>query len=425
MLKINSILKFSMTVLITGGLSVLMFADNASAVGESNARALGMGGAHTAIARNFRALYYNPANLGLSDNRGNSIEFFSLGTQLNNNAFTYGDYNKYTGAYLTESDKRDILASIPDDGLNLKAIANAGMASFSIGRFAFCASGYGASTVSLPKDPVELILYGNAVKPNLELDDTDGEAWGIADFAFGYGHQVAKWSDGEISAGATVHYLRGIIYERITASEGWAQTLDTAIAAQGNITVLSSRGGSGYSMDLGMAARLSNKYCFSFVIKDLFNSINWSDETEYTYYNFELKPVNANSIDDDSITVSDDTTVSANSFTQKKPAIMKMGLSSSFNEKFLWGIDYEQGFRNTAASSTVPRLSAGIEYRGLEWLPLRTGLSFGGLIGGYASMGFGLDFGCFAFDFAMANRGAVTPNSSKGLLFSMSSEVSF
>ncbi|MBD3169670.1 MAG: hypothetical protein GF307_09330 [candidate division Zixibacteria bacterium] len=424
MLRINQFTKFAAVAAAVLAMSLVFTAAEAQAYGESNARALGMGGSYNAIARNYHSIDHNPANLGLDGNKGISVELFSLGTQLKNNAFSYGDYNKYTGAYLTDADKQDILAKIPAEGLNLQALAEGGAASFSYDNWAFSISGYGYSSVYLPKDPMELILYGNAVISDLELDDTEGEAWSVADIALGYGRPVKTWSGGELAVGGTVHYLRGIIYEKITSSEGYATTGDTAISAAGNILVKSSTGGSGYSFDLGLATRFEDKYYFNFAILNLVNKINWSDETEITDYSFRMDALNSNTMDDDSLTVSDDTSYAIESFGQKKPAVIKMGLSSQ-HYGILWAVDYEQGFSRSAASSVNPRISGGIEYRPLRWLPLRTGVSTGGLIGGYASFGFGLDFGLYKFDFALANQGSLLPNGSKGLLFSMSSGFNF
>jgi len=215
-----------------------------------------------------------------------------------------------------------------------------------------------------------------------------------------------------------------LIYEKIIQAEGYAETGDTAISAAGNMTLRSATGGAGYSLDLGMATRFETDYVFSFSLLNIISKIQWSTEPELTYYDFRLEPLNANSMDNDSITVSDDTTVAANSFSSRKPTIAKMGFCWS-GDDLLWAVDYEQGFMNTACSSTSPRFSSGLEYRGLGWLPLRTGFSLGGLMGGYASAGFGFDLGPYNLDFALANQGSILPNGSKGLLFSVSSNFDF
>ncbi len=390
----------------------------------SDARSLGMGGAFTAVARNYRSLSYNPANLGLRDNYGSSLEMFSIGVDINNNSFSYGDYNKYSGAYLTDEDKKDIIDNIPSEGLSVDLSLEARAISFSVNSFAFSTGAEGISDFTLPKDPLELILYGNAIMPNLDLSTTKGEAYGVGDIAFGYGYPVIEWEDGEFSVGGTLHYLKGFLYEKIVQADGYAETGDTAITAAGNMIVKSAMGGSGYSFDLGVATRFKTDYVFSFSITNLYNKINWKDKTELTYFDFELNPLNANSIDNDSIATSSDTTITTEAFGSKRPAYIKMGLSSSY-KNILWDLDYQQGFSNTPITSTTPQLSTGIEYRGINWLPLRSGISLGGPRGSYYAVGFGLDLGPYNFDLAIANKNSVLPSGSKGICFAISSYFEF
>ncbi len=423
MLPIKSYIK-PFTALLAILLALVLIPDLAHSYGESDARSLGMGGAYTAAARGYQSLQNNPANLGLRDNFKSSWELFSAGAQLRNNAFSLNDYNQYTGAYLTDDDKEEILGKIPSEGLSLNVLSEAGATSFSTNQFAITVTAYAKSDITLPKDPAELILYGNAEIPRVDLGAADGEAWGMADLAVGYGHRVSEWEDGEFTIGIGAHYIRGLIYEEIISAEGYAETGDTSITASGSMQVKSALGGAGYSFDIGMAARFETDYVFSFSILNLVNKVKWDTETEITEYTFSTKAINANTLEEDSISVSDDTTYSIEPFGQKKPAIVKMGLAWSKNNLLL-SVDYEQGFSNTASSSVMPELSTGIEFRPAAWMPIRSGLSFGGIMGGYAAFGFGFDFGVYNFDLAVANQGSLTPNGSKGLLFSISSKFNF
>ncbi|MBD3232860.1 MAG: hypothetical protein GF315_03970, partial [candidate division Zixibacteria bacterium] len=128
MLPIKSQIK-PLTALLAMMLALVLIPNLAHGYGESDARSLGMGGAYTAAARGYQSLQNNPANLGLRDNFKSSWEFFSLGAQLRNNAFSLNDYNQYTGAYLTDDDKEEILGKIPSEGLSLNVLTEAGATS--------------------------------------------------------------------------------------------------------------------------------------------------------------------------------------------------------------------------------------------------------------------------------------------------------
>ena len=106
------------------------------AVGESHTRAVGMGGAYVAIARNIDSVGWNPANLGLPSQRKIVIAVFSAGGGIGNSAFTLGDYNRYNGEFWNESDKQTILSEIPPKGLTVNAVAEARALGISVGKYA-------------------------------------------------------------------------------------------------------------------------------------------------------------------------------------------------------------------------------------------------------------------------------------------------
>jgi hypothetical protein len=93
----------------------------ANSAGLSSAKAVGMGEAYMGLARGVTAPLYNPANIALSGYRESGIEILGVGAEISNNSFSINDYNKYTGAVLTSSDKEYILGKIPNEGLRLKA----------------------------------------------------------------------------------------------------------------------------------------------------------------------------------------------------------------------------------------------------------------------------------------------------------------
>jgi len=64
-----------------------------------------MGEAFTGLAMGIDAARYNPANLGLSGYQQNRFEIVGFGANISNNSFTLGDYNRYSGAFLTNNDK--------------------------------------------------------------------------------------------------------------------------------------------------------------------------------------------------------------------------------------------------------------------------------------------------------------------------------
>ncbi|UCE67105.1 MAG: hypothetical protein JSU85_03575 [Candidatus Zixiibacteriota bacterium] len=390
--------------------------------GISNARALGMGGSYTAIARGIDAPYWNPANLGLSDGNRYSIGIFGVGAALKKNIFTLADYNKYNGQFLTDGDKENILNSIPADGLRLDAIGEASALNFSVGNFALVSKGYGASSLNIDRDPLELIFYGNAVVDEISLDNTYGEGYGIADIAASYGHPVMQWENGEFAVGGSFHYLRGFAYQKVIESEGSISTTDTGFVGDAHMTILSSLGGSGYALDLGLAVKFDRTWYFSAAWQNAYSRMIWDKDTEMMIYTFNMEPITAYDFSDsaasDSLITSSDTTVAADPFSSDLPSTMRLGLTKEFNQ-FLFSFDWEQALETRPGTGVNPRLAAGLEYKPLNFLPLRAGMSTGGRQGSLYSFGFGLHFGPYHFDIAVANSGSPFPTHTKGARFAL------
>jgi hypothetical protein len=368
-----------------------------------------MGGAYTAAARGLEAPYWNPANLGLSDGGRYSIGFFGAGVGLKNNSLTLAEYNKYNGSFLEDGDKEFIMNSIPGDGLRIEAIAEASALNFSVGNFALVSKGYGASSVNIGHDPLELMLYGNAVVDEMSLDNTYGEGYGIADIAASYGHSLMQWEDGEFAVGGSVHYLRGT-------------TTDTGFVGDANVSLLSSTGGSGFALDLGVAVFFDRSWYFSGAWQNAYSKLIWDGETELRIFSFDMEPTTAHGYADstinDSLITSSDTTVAAESFSSDLPSTMKLGLAKQF-PKFLVSLDWEQALESRPGTGVNPRVAAGVEYRPTNFLPLRAGMSTGGRQGSLYSFGFGLHFGSYHFDIAVANSGSPFPTHTKGARFAV------
>jgi len=58
-------------------------------------------------------------------------------------------------------------------------------------------------------------------------------------------------------------------------------------------------------------------------------------------------------------------------------------------------------------------------------IPLRAGISLGGLEGSSAAVGFGLNLSPFYLDFAYTTTGSLTPTSGKGMGLAISSGLIF
>jgi hypothetical protein len=410
----NRILKTAVPITL---LLLLLSFDLARSRGESDARAIGMGGAYTALARDLDAPSWNPANLGLSDGKSFSLNMLNVGLKFKNNSFSLDDYNRYNGKFLTDSDKEEIINSIPVDGLSLDLGAEASTMNFSVGNFAVTYKGLGVSSFTLDRDPFILMLLGNAVLRDLSIRDTRGEAYALGDAALSYGQAIRRWDGGEMCVGASVHYLRGLAYEKVAEAEGGVSTTDTGFVGSGQMILRSSLGGQGYATDMGLAIRFEDSWFFSAVWQNMAGKMIWNHKNEDYLMKFNMRPVTVNDLTDenlrDSLVTSSDTTYDIGTFSSKLTPAFRLGLSRTFR-KVIISMDWEQNLFNGPGVGVNPRLATGVEYSPCKQLPLRTGLAFGGAQGTIYSLGFGVKTGRVTFDLGAANSGAISPNHTKG-----------
>jgi len=402
----------------------LLVAPSIFAAGLSSARAVGMGGAHMGLAKGVSATLYNPANLGLSDHRERGLEIAGAGLDIRNNSFTLKDYNQYSGAFLTDEDKSLILGKIPAEGLKLSAEAEAGALCISLGSYSLAINGFAATEINLGKDALELFLNGNGLNEAFSLSGMYSEAIAYGTISLSYGKSILRLGTKQLALGASLKYIRGFAYEEVTEIYGGVVTLATGFDGEGTMIARTSSGGSGYSLDLGTSLRISDDYTAGLAISNIINSISWSNETQEHGYYFRFDALTLENMDNDSLIVSDDYSIDIPAFKTRLPPIMKVGIAKT-SGKFIWAVDWTQGFRLAAASSTKPEISVGTEYRLFSFLPTRIGYSAGGGKGSILSLGLGIDLSLFHIDLAVSNNGTFNISNSQKIHFALATGFRF
>lgn len=417
-------MKLKFLLILTVCFAGLTLPDAATAGGLASARAIGMAGAYTSLARGYDCTKFNPANLGFSSHRQNGMEIIGMGVSLSNNSFSLNDYNSYTGATLSESDKQKLLDKIPAEGLKLAADAEATTLAFGMGSFVVSLSGLGAADINMGRAPMELLLNGNTLADTVDLSNMYGEGFGLASLNFSYGRLLYKMGDRQLAVGGTFRYLRGFGYEEVTELNGEAVTLATGFEGEGSLVARTATGGHGFAVDLGAALKINRDYTAGITLNNFLSAVKWNRDTKEHRYEFAFDTLTAANMSNDSIITSSDKTIAINSFTSHLPSSIKAGLARTTG-KLIWALDWEQGFRRAVGTSTTPRVSAGGEYRLFRFLPVRLGLAVGGRQGTTYAGGLGLDFASFNLDLAAANYRAIVGSSGKGLNFAVNSGVRF
>ncbi len=405
-------------------IAVVLTTSATAAPVHSSARSAAMGGAYTGLAKGVDAPKYNPANLGLNDYRSFGIEFVSLGADISNNSFTLSDYNQYTGATLSTSDKQDILGKIPTEGLNLNADVQASALSIALGSMALTIEGVGTADINLNKDIIDLILNGNVFADTIEVTGSYSNGLSYASAGLSYGFPIYSSGTRQLAIGATAKYVKGIGVEELVELEGLAATYEDGFDGQGRAIIRTASGGWGYGLDVGVAFKLNDVYTAGARIENVLSHISWNNDPQEHGYIFEFESNTYDDFEEDDFIGSDDYTRDIDDFSTSLPATMNVGISRA-SGNLLLAADWVQGLNSSFGASTKPHLCLGAEYYLMNILPLRAGYAVGGDDNAAFSFGSGLRLFGFYLDAAVFTGTSMSVYSAKGANFALSTGLTF
>ena len=395
---------------------------------SGSVRSAGMAGTVTAITNGVEGAQANPANLLWPDNPRVAIELISTQALIANNGIDLDLYNSTMGRHLGDEDKDAILASIPTSGLTAEAHLGASALGMKFGRVAFTFDGVADAYTNLPHGAFELLLMGNAEADSISFDDADGEALSVATAKLSTAITLGHTHWGPVHAGVGLAYLQGLAYARLEEFDGALVTRLDGIHGQAAGQLLTAGMGSGFGLDVGLAAELGPRWRASLGLRNAFAQVHFSQDVEVRTFYATVDTLDAETIgdveDEEDLIVSDDASLPGDPFSIDLPRVLNFGLGR-VGERTRVGVEYEQGFEVRAGSTTTPRVSVGGEWRGLGWLPLRAGLSMGGRTGRRASAGLGLHLFGFRMDFAASTVGEWWPGSPRGVSVAVGTGLSF
>ncbi len=395
---------------------------------KTSVRAASMGGAYTAVAEGVQATRWNPANLAFEGSSDFGIELFSARAGVANNGIDLDLYNRTAGAHLDDSDKRAILASIPSDGLNTSLEAGASILGVHFGRMALSFSGEGAAYSKLPHDVFQLVLMGNAASDSIDFSQAEGEAISYASVRLSAASSLGETAFGRLHVGMTLSYLEGLAYGRLEKVQGSLVTRPSGILGEASALLTTAQRGQGLGLDLGVATEWNSQWRAGMTLENAYGRIQFNSNLERRSFVATTDTLDVITVQEtssaDSLYSTSDLVESIDPFHVDLPRILRFGLART-GERSVVALEYEQGFSRRAGASTTPFAAIGAEWRGLGWLPLRVGISGGGLRGSSASAGIGLRLASFRLDLAAATVGQLWPGNPRGIVVGIGTGLEF
>ena len=421
--QIRQTLPFGLTLLVLlGVLAAAVALAPRQAAAQGTVRAWGMGGASTAMSRGLGAVDYNPANLAFSS--GTSVGLAAAALDVHNNAISLDRYNEITGSHLDTAAKTQLLSDIPGEGFRLDADARASVLGLHRGNFALSFNAIGSGRGNLDKDYFDLVLFGNQPGKTVDFSNTWGEGYAVGSATFSYGRAVMESDLGVLSVGVNARYLQGIYEVHVQEAYGSISTSLTEISGEAYVSTLSSDGGQGYGLDLGLALQTSGGWQLGLALDNLASTINWAGNVEANEFRVTAADINILNEDLDASVADSDTTFSADPYATSLPRRMRLGAANRFGPLNV-AVDYTQGFEDRGTTSTKPQFNAGVELWPTGNVQPRLGANTGGVIGSGVSAGLGLRLGPWRVDLAAVSRGGLNPNQTKGMGFAAGSTLIF
>ena len=411
---------------------------------QTDIRGLGMARSSVAASRGLDAVGINPANLALPDDGTVTISLVPIGVGVGSDFMTYGLYNKFftgvdspTGRVarnLSEADKQELLNAFPGGTGRIGADAEVRPVGLALrfggfATFAFTATERVAASATIPSAYARFLLEGVTPGSAYDFSGAAGSAAWTREYALSAGFALPdvpvfrSWS-----AGLSVKLVHGFAYAAVTRDDTWLSAgsngvLDANVDMAGVTSQSDFRGspfpspaGSGIGVDLGLSAELNEFLMAAISVTDI-GSLRWDGDVRQVYGLGRMHlddPMNGAQRDSLEHAVTGKT-APGGPFTTALPTTLRMGVQVELEKikwvkKILYGemtaaCDFSQGFSDFPGSSRGERLSLGLEYRPWQFLPIRTGVGFGGEDHFNFALGFGLKIWAVQLDIASDNIG--------------------
>lgn len=409
-------------------------------------RGMGMARTSTASAKGLDAVGINPANLAMKDNTI-TLSIAPVGIHAGSDFLTYGLYNEYftgvetgngrVGKFLDEADKQKILEAFRGGVGEVTADASLRFVGLtvqleSVGGFAFTITDHLSGVARIPNDYVRFVLYGNTPGSVYDFGRTSAKAAWWREYAVSFGGTIShpafmQW----LSLGAAIKLVKGFGYYEVERFNTSLTTSDngTLTGRVGYLARLAgldpTREGSGFSFspfgqraygqgtgfDIGVAGGIGDFMTVGISMTDI-GQMNWEESIEETYADTTL-------VIDDPREVQDGAAIETalkgrkregTPFSRSLPTTFRAGAAVQVEKLVTWvpgellvAADYTKGLADAPGTTLYARFSLGMEWKLLKFLPLRTGVSFGGTDRTNFALGVGLHLGVFDLDLATEN----------------------
>ena len=363
-----------------------------------------------------------------------------LRSDIGNNAL-YPDWiNKqlFGGIDLREPGAKDNFLSIfPTAGLDINFQGGGSWLEVGMGNFAISFIQLQVITsVTVPTAIMNVIFDGVQFDQPQDLSDLTLDLLAVAPLSLTYGRQlqIPALADkvDRFYAGAGLNVLLGLTDIHLESNKLMLSTTSDSIFIEGEQTLVSNIDnnnfvlGTGFSLDLGIAADINPQLSISLALQDLLGSITWPETFRKTHeFSISLLSAEMEDIADYSSAEKDslqesftilDTTYASGSRNTTYPAQVVLGGAYRVSPALAVDVALRQYLDNDYFTGVDPQISVGLEIAPTPVFPIYLGVSAGGFYGFSWGGGFSLNLGGFQWNVGFGENGGFLEDA-KGLRF--------
>ena len=363
-----------------------------------------------------------------------------LRSDIGNNAL-YPDWiNKqlFGGIDLREPGAKDNFLSIfPTAGLDINFQGGGSWLEVGMGNFAISFIQLQVITsVTVPTAIMNVIFDGVQFDQPQDLSDLTLDLLAVAPLSLTYGRQlqIPALADkvDRFYAGAGLNVLLGLTDIHLESNKLMLSTTSDSIFIEGDQTLVSNIDnnnfvlGTGFSLDLGIAADINPQLSISLALQDLLGSITWPETFRKTHeFSISLLSAEMEDIADYSSAEKDslqesftilDTTYASGSGNTTYPAQVVLGGAYRVSPALAVDVALRQYLDNDYFTGVDPQISVGLEIAPTPVFPIYLGVSAGGFYGFSWGGGFSLNLGGFQWNVGFGENGGFLEDA-KGLRF--------
>ena len=411
---------------ILGGAALTLAAQVAAAqMPSASPSAFGMADNYSASARDFDAVAWNPANLGLSG-RAFTFSLMTVTGTTGLAPITLSDFADFSGKIIPPETKESWLTRIGAGTERGSLDAGISLIALSIGHIGFQAGIVGTGSANMNQDFAEALLFGNTGRTGSAKtfsfvgSRAGGSAFGVGAVSIGLPVMGDEAAGSQLSLGVTAKYIVGLGSARgIDNSTSISPSLINAqVIGVYTDSSHAANSGSGIGADVGLSYGGAGNN-FSLTVRNVTNTFKWNTSAFSTRTKtFTFDGTTSKSTDTTTAYATAPQALRDSLENEKFKPEVAVGISRHLGSDLLIDIDALQRVGDGIAIGPKTRVGIGAEYTGLPVLTLRAG---GAVVtdGFQLAGGLGLRLGPVEISTAVSTRSVTGGGQTVGGMFSL------